>query len=321
MSDPDKPISEKQRAANRANAQHSTGPRTPEGKARSARNARKHGFTASTFSIVRLEEIDEVDRLKEDLRAVYHPVNAQELFAVERIALAQQGLLRAARLEAGMFTVALDETVCADGQQTVLIDVELTHDIEVTRQQNRNYAIAEGFQRMAKKSNSWALFLRYQVQAERMYRRAVEEFERLKKLRPELPNEPISEPEPQLPEEFIESSSNPLSRGAESPPPSAPDPLRTAPAVRRPHSTKPSSVLGSAPRTPSLPPLVLRLRQPRDTVFRESHHALSYENQHSPSLRSRPAVRFAARLLHSGDRCHDPEARSGRLADVAANAR
>jgi len=176
VSDPDKPISEKQRAANRANAQHSTGPRTPEGKARSARNARKHGFTASTFSIVRLEEIDEVDRVKEDLRAVYHPVNAQELFAVERIALAQQGLLRAARLEAGMFTVALDETVCADGQQTVLIDVELTHDIEVTRQQNRNYAIAEGFQRMAKKSNSWALFLRYQVQAERMYRRAVEEF-------------------------------------------------------------------------------------------------------------------------------------------------
>src|SRR5689334_2077142 len=98
------PISEKQLAANRANARCGTGPRTAAGKARSAQNARKHGFTASTFAIVRLEELDEVERLKEDLIAVYQPVNPQELFAIERIALAQQSLLRAARLETGLFT-------------------------------------------------------------------------------------------------------------------------------------------------------------------------------------------------------------------------
>jgi hypothetical protein len=42
------------------------------------------------------------------------------------------------------------------------------------------------------------LFLRYKVQTEREYRRALEDFERLKALRHELPNEPISgaEPEP-----------------------------------------------------------------------------------------------------------------------------
>jgi hypothetical protein len=84
------PVSVKQLAANRANAAQSTGPRSPEGKARSALNSRKHGFTASTFAVVRLEEIDEVAKLREDAIAIYQPPNSQELFAIERIALAPQ---------------------------------------------------------------------------------------------------------------------------------------------------------------------------------------------------------------------------------------
>src|SRR5208282_5622373 len=63
------------------------------------------------------------------------------------------------------------------------------------------------------KSEAWKLFVRYQAQTERLYRRAVEEFERLKKLRAELPNEannePINEPineteiEPIAPEDLM----------------------------------------------------------------------------------------------------------------------
>ena len=41
-----KPTSEKQISANRRNAQRSTGPTTPEGKARSSRNAETHGAYA-----------------------------------------------------------------------------------------------------------------------------------------------------------------------------------------------------------------------------------------------------------------------------------
>ena len=63
-------------------------------------------------------------------------------------------------------------------------------DIEITRQQNRNYCIAEGFRRIAKESNAIGLMLRYRAQAEREYRRAVEDFDRLKALRHEMPNEP-----------------------------------------------------------------------------------------------------------------------------------
>src|SRR5437879_7649105 len=108
---PRSPISEKQQAANRANAVRSTGPRTPQGKARSAQNARSHGFTASTFAVVRLEDLNEVAHLTADLTSLYQPVNSQELFAVERMALTQQALLRAARLESGLFTTCLNQAL------------------------------------------------------------------------------------------------------------------------------------------------------------------------------------------------------------------
>jgi hypothetical protein len=194
------PITEKQLAANRANAAKSTGPRTPEGKARSARNARSHGFTASTFAVVRLEDLNEIARLKTDLTTVYRPVNSQEEFALDRMALTQQAMLRAARLESGLFTNCLDLALNDNGTAIAPMSPELAGDgdIEITRAQNRNYALADGFHRMARQpANTWALFLRYQAQAERHYRRAVEEFDRLKRLRPELPNEPILEVQPE----------------------------------------------------------------------------------------------------------------------------
>ena len=178
-------VSPEQLAANRANAAKSTGPRSPEGKTRSAQNARKHGFTASTFAVVRLEDLQEVAHLKDDLVAFYQPVNSQELFAVDRIALAQHALLR------------------SFGEPMVLMNEELAGngDIEITRAQNRNYLLGEGFHRMASKSNSWSLCLRYQAQAERHGApsgpRAVEEFERLKALRAEIPNEAIFEAQPE----------------------------------------------------------------------------------------------------------------------------
>ena len=209
---PRQPVSDQKLAANRANAAQSTGPRTPEGKTRSAQNARKHGFTASKFAIVRFEDLNEVANLKSDLVALYRPVNTQELFAVERIALAQQALLRAARLEAGLFTSCLNDVLDPSGQPFLPMSKEMIGDgdIETTRDQNRNYALAEGFHRMAKAANTWSLCLRYQAQSERLYRRAVEEFERLRALRPVLPNEPTEPPELQPAQVTTPAETNPL---------------------------------------------------------------------------------------------------------------
>ena len=193
------PVSQKQLIANRANAAKSTGPRTALGKARSAQNARKHGFTPSTFAVVRLEDLQEIDHLRADLLAAYQPVNSQELFAIERLALTQQALLRAARLESGLFTTCLNEALDSSGNPVFLMAKELAGDgdIEITRAQNRNHLLGEGFHRMVQQSNSWSLAMRYQAQAERHYRRAVEEFERLKALRQELPNEAVLDPQPE----------------------------------------------------------------------------------------------------------------------------
>jgi len=160
-------VSPEQLAANRANAANSTGPRTPEGKARSSQNARKHGFAASNFAVGApsgpLEDLNEVANLLEDLVNLYHPVSSHELFALERIARAQQSILRAARLEAGFFSLCLGESFDTSGQFRIPMNSQLTEEIETC-----------------------------QAQAEREYRRAIEEFERLKALREELRNEPNS---------------------------------------------------------------------------------------------------------------------------------
>jgi hypothetical protein len=92
-------------------------------------------------------------------------------------------------------------------------------DIEITRAQNRNYALAEGFHRMARQGNSWSLFLRYQAQAERHYRRAVEEFDRPKALRVELPNEAILEVQPEESETACAPPDEPISTPQPNPEP------------------------------------------------------------------------------------------------------
>ena len=196
MSKSTKPVSEKRAAANRDNAAKSTGFTTPEGKARSAQNAYKHGFAAANFAVVRLEELDSLAQLHAETLAAYQPVNSEERFAVERTSLAKQELRRCSALGAGLHTAAMNETVTAGGFPPNMLSPELTIDLQVTRAQNRNLCLAVGFERSVGKSDAWKLYLRYQAQTERLYRRSIEEFDRLKAKRSEFPNEPIGPPEP-----------------------------------------------------------------------------------------------------------------------------
>src|ERR1017187_2378230 len=143
MSNSQNHASPEQLAANRANAAKSTGPRSPEGKTRSAQNARKHGFTAEAYTVVRFEDLQDLANLKDDLIDFYQPVNSQELFAIERLALAQQAILRIARLEAGLFTSCLNEACGLTDIPRIQIDPILVADTEAARVQNRNFGIGD----------------------------------------------------------------------------------------------------------------------------------------------------------------------------------
>ena len=63
-------------------------------------NARKSTFDPADFAAPGIETPEEVANLRLDLVLTLKPVNAMELFAVERIALAQLSMLRVARTAA-----------------------------------------------------------------------------------------------------------------------------------------------------------------------------------------------------------------------------
>jgi hypothetical protein len=100
-------ISAAKAAANAANAQLSTGPRTEEGKAISSRNALKHGLTSQEL-IVREDEQHELNELHESLRRELSPEGAIEELTFKTIIHAAWTMHRCRRAEADLFVNGLD---------------------------------------------------------------------------------------------------------------------------------------------------------------------------------------------------------------------
>jgi hypothetical protein len=100
-------ITERQAAANAANAQLSTGPRTEEGKARSSQNALKHGLTAKEL-VIREDEREEFEELRIDLTNHVEPEDPLEVVALNHAIHAVWNLKRYRRLEADLMANGLD---------------------------------------------------------------------------------------------------------------------------------------------------------------------------------------------------------------------
>ena len=82
----------KQRAANRRNAKKSTGPKTPEGKAKSAQNATKHGLLSGR-PLLADEDPAAYEEHRLTLLHELWPETPLEQGIVERIAASQWRLL------------------------------------------------------------------------------------------------------------------------------------------------------------------------------------------------------------------------------------
>jgi len=94
--------------ANRQNAANSTGPKTPDGKQTSSRNATRHGLTG-VFNVLPHENAEDYTDLAARLRDEFQPDGENENFLVDQMIQSRCRLLRIQRLEALAFEQILTE--------------------------------------------------------------------------------------------------------------------------------------------------------------------------------------------------------------------
>lgn len=209
--------SQQQIDANRQNAQKSTGPKTPEGKAAVSQNALKHGLTAQE-AVLSGEDKDEFEATRQSFEDELKPVGPLQTFLVEQIVMAAWRLSRIRTLETGLFQLRL-----ADDAKDIERDYEnLSHRAR----------LAYAFRRDIHGYNTLAHLGRYEARAERSFYRALHELQRLQK---EMAKQSQIPPEPQ-PQQDVTPPSNPsfvsLCLGGE---PQSPNPS--------PHTAPPSGTM------------------------------------------------------------------------------
>jgi hypothetical protein len=104
-------------AVNRANSQHSTGPRTQPGKQRSSRNSLRHGLTAQT-AVLPTEDPEAYQRHIQQFLDEYAPATATETQLVHEIANTAWRLNRIPFLEAELFSHGSEPRASASGHET-----------------------------------------------------------------------------------------------------------------------------------------------------------------------------------------------------------
>jgi len=124
-------LSPAQLAANTANAQLSTGPRTPEGKAISSKNSFKHGLS-SRDCIVAPEDQPEFDKMLDSYSQELRPVGQLEQDLFQQFLLAAWNLRRIRRLES--VKTSINDPRCVDPLLDPILD---THYDRLSRYHSR----------------------------------------------------------------------------------------------------------------------------------------------------------------------------------------
>jgi hypothetical protein len=97
------PVSNARAEASRRNGAKSRGPKTPEGKARSAQNALKHGLRAQKYVVLPEEDAHEFADLEAAMIEELAPVGVLQTVLARRVAVAAWRLARADRIEVELF--------------------------------------------------------------------------------------------------------------------------------------------------------------------------------------------------------------------------
>ena len=131
------PISPVQLAANRANAQLSTGPRSQEGLARSSKNAVKSALTGRTV-LLPTDDVEEYSRFLDELQQHHQPVGVPECQLVQVIVDCHWRLNRIQELEYALyahghrqFESAFADEPDATRNSMIMLQTHLTYQKEL----------------------------------------------------------------------------------------------------------------------------------------------------------------------------------------------
>ncbi len=133
-------------AINRANAEHSTGPKTPEGKKVASLNAVRHGLTGQMV-VMHTEDLEAYNRHVASFTGEYHPQGATEVHLVQALADASWRLNRAAALETNILTyIAFGAPGPASGAVSMGLDFE-RHSKELANLSIHTQRLSRQFER------------------------------------------------------------------------------------------------------------------------------------------------------------------------------
>jgi hypothetical protein len=192
-----KMTSERQKAANRDNARHSTGPKTSEGKAAVRLNALRHGLLTRDV-VLPEEDADAFEDLWNRVRANLSPVGPIEEFLVDRVINAMWRLRRLERAETALLHSRIHELKAGRLEKEVnsyvyVVDFSLPTVItDKAAHSEANEALARAkYERNrdevllgraidadAKEGDAFAKLARYERSLERSFHRALDELRR-----------------------------------------------------------------------------------------------------------------------------------------------
>jgi hypothetical protein len=152
-------------AVNRANAQHSTGPRTEAGKQRSKLNALRHGLTGHTI-VVPAEDQAAYQRHSQSFLDEYQPQSATETQLVQSLIDSSWQLNRASAVETNLFSLGITEM--QDRIRANHPEAEVALAMALTfREHNRAFANIGTYRQRLTRQFERTLVLLRQIQAER----------------------------------------------------------------------------------------------------------------------------------------------------------